>query len=155
MLHDIGKEISPEYFSHNKLPYPDILKNYPQIWHAFIAPLIIKKEFNCTDTTILNAVKWHTTGKARMSALEKILFIADYIEPNRKLLDIEFIKKLAYSNLDYAILAIAKSTIINLLKRNLKIHYHLLNCQNYYTVKYKNNDIELINNEIFNQNSKN
>ena len=55
-----------------------------EILHGPVGAWIAEKEFGVTDEDILNAIRYHTTGRAEMCKLEKIIFIADMIEPNRK-----------------------------------------------------------------------
>jgi predicted HD superfamily hydrolase involved in NAD metabolism len=134
LLHDIGKEVNVflSDINQNKVEITNIYKNYRSIYHAFIGPYLIQKEFNICDKEILNAVKWHTTGKANMTMLEKIVFIADYIEPNRTNEFVNKIRKLAYSNLDYTVYIISTLTIMHLLKKNVFIFPKTIECKNYY-----------------------
>lgn len=84
----------------------------PQILHAIYAPFLAMKNYNIEDKDILSAIRWHTTGKKDMSMLEKIVFVADYIEPNRKQLPgLDEIRKLAFEDITKAIGRIANSTI--------------------------------------------
>ena len=55
----------------------------PQLWHGPCAAEYIRRELGLTDREILGAVRWHTTGRPGMSSLEKIVFLADKIEPTR------------------------------------------------------------------------
>ncbi len=58
-------------------------ENNPQLLHALAAAIIAKEEMKIEDEDILNSVIYHTTGREDMSLLEKIIYIADYIEPSR------------------------------------------------------------------------
>ncbi len=73
--------------------------------HSKIAALIMEREYHIKDQDILNAVSFHTTGRANMSKLEKIIYLADAIEPNRSYPGIEEIRELAYQKLEEACLA--------------------------------------------------
>lgn len=73
--------------------------------HSKIAALIMEREYHIKDQDILNAVRFHTTGRANMSKLEKIIYLADAIEPNRSYPGIEEIRELAYQKLAEACLA--------------------------------------------------
>ena len=68
------------------------------------------------------AIFWHTTGKADMSLLDKILYMADYIEPNRDFEGVERLRKLAYTDLDQAMLLGVESTIEEMQQRGVPIH---------------------------------
>ena len=122
ILHDVAKakksfelkDDMKEYID----PYTDgdyvalIADKAPQILHAIYAPYLAKKDYKIEDKDILSAIRWHTTGKKDMTMLEKIVFVADYIEPNRKKLpDIDRIRTLSFHDISEAVKAIAKSTI--------------------------------------------
>ena len=99
-------------------PYTDgayvalIADKAPQILHAIYAPYLAKKDYKIEDKDILSAIRWHTTGKKDMTMLEKIVFVADYIEPNRKKLpDLDRIRILSFHDISEAVKVIAKSTI--------------------------------------------
>lgn len=122
ILHDIAKakksselkDDMKEYID----PYTDgayvdlIADKAPQILHAIYAPYLAKKDYKIEDKDILSAIRWHTTGKKDMTMLEKIVFVADYIEPNRKKLpDLDRIRTLSFHDISEAVKVIAKSTI--------------------------------------------
>jgi hydrolase, HD family len=127
LLHDCAK-----CFSNDKLL--DIIHKYLQVeecemlnyktLHAPVSAYIAEKEFNITDSSILSAIRWHTLGKLDMSNFEKIIFIADKIEPNTR--DKEYSDKIRIlldeeKGLDKALLKCYKETIKSLVKRDLKI----------------------------------
>lgn len=70
--------------------------------HGKIAAIIMKRDYNIKDEDILNAVSYHTTGRPNMSKLEKVIYLADAIEPNRVYPGVEEIRKLAFEDLDRA-----------------------------------------------------
>lgn len=127
LLHDCAKCFSNEKLLdiiHKHLQVEECeMLNYKTL-HAPVSAYIAEKEFNVTDREILSAIRWHTLGKLEMSEFEKIVFLADKIEPNtrdkeysakiRKLLDEE-------NGLDKALLQCYKETIKSLVKRDLKI----------------------------------
>lgn len=74
-LHELLKK-DPEY---------DLYSNYhSELWHAPVGALLAKERYGVDDEDILQAVRYHTTGRAGMSELEKVIYIADLIEPGRK-----------------------------------------------------------------------
>ena len=122
ILHDVAKakksselkDDMKEYID----PYTDgdyvalIADKAPQILHAIYAAYLAKKDYKIEDKDILSAIRWHTTGKKDMTMLEKIVFVADYIEPNRKKLpDLDRIRTLSFHDISEAVKVIAKSTI--------------------------------------------
>ena len=86
-----------------------------------------------SDEDILNAIRYHTTGRAGMSLLEKIVFIADYIEPNReKFGGLEEARRLAYQDLDAAMKYILENTIDFVKIRGRLLHPLSLEALEYY-----------------------
>jgi predicted HD superfamily hydrolase involved in NAD metabolism len=79
--------------------------------HSKIAAFVMEKDYHIQDWDIINAVKYHTTGRADMSKLEKIIYLADAIEPNRSYPGIEVIRELACRDLDEACLASLRHSI--------------------------------------------
>lgn len=122
ILHDVAKakkslELKDDMKGYID-PYTDgdyvalIADKAPQILHAIYAPYLAKKDYKIEDKDILSAIRWHTTGKKDMTMLEKIVFVADYIEPNRKKLpDIDRIRTLSFHDISEAVKVTAKSTI--------------------------------------------
>lgn len=79
--------------------------NNANLAHSKIAAYVMEKDYEIQDQDIINAVSYHTTGRANMSKLEKIIYLADAIEPNRSYPGIDEIRELAYKDLDEACLA--------------------------------------------------
>ena len=97
--------------------------NYKTL-HAPVSAYIAETEFKITDKEILSAIRWHTLGKLDMTNFEKIVFIADKIEPNTR--DEEYSAKIRdllseENGLNKALLKCYKETIKSLVKRDLKI----------------------------------
>ena len=101
----------------------------PQVIHAIYGVYIARKEYLVKDEDVLSAIRWHTTGKADMSLLEKIVYVADYIEPNRKKLDnLDEIRRLAFEDIDEALFMIVQSTITHLEAEGIYIDDMSLAC---------------------------
>ena len=84
----------------------------PFLLHAKLGSFLAMKKFNITDKDIINAILNHTTGRPEMSLLEKIIYVADYIEPNRmQAPNLREIRKLAFIDLDQAVLKILGDTL--------------------------------------------
>lgn len=99
--------------------------------HAHTAEYLMINHFNIYDEKIISAVKFHTTGRENMSLLEKILFLADVIEPSRSFPGIEYIRQLAGDNIDEALLAAFESSIKFLLGKRQMIHPNTVLARNY------------------------
>lgn len=84
----------------------------PQLLHAKMGAYRAAHEFGISDEGILNAVTFHTTGRPDMTLLEKIVFVSDYIEPNRdRAKNLTEIRKTAFEDLDRAVCMIAYDTV--------------------------------------------
>ena len=75
-----------------------------------------------TDREITEAIRWHTTGKGGMTLLEKVLYLADYIEPTRDFCDLREIRTLAYEDLDRAVLMGLEMSIREREAQGAKVH---------------------------------
>ena len=94
---------------------------------------VAKREYQIKDEDILNAIRYHTTGRANMSLLEKVVFIADYIEPNREKFEgLEEARRLAYLDLDMAMKFILEETIAFVKERGRLLHPLSLEALEYY-----------------------
>ncbi len=96
----------------------------PKTYHAPAGISVAKKEFQISDPEILSAIRWHTIGKKNMSDFEKIIFIADKIEPKTRTEDyVQPIREALREDngLNKAMLICYKNTIKSLVDRNLKI----------------------------------
>ena len=84
----------------------------PSIIHSRLGARMAEEKFGVNDPEILSAIACHTTGKPDMSLLDKILYIADYIEPRRyKIKDLPAIRRLAFEDLDQALFQIMEGTL--------------------------------------------
>ena len=116
LLHDCAKCLTDEkrlsICKKNDIPVTEIEMRNPFLLHAKVGAFLAKEKYGVGKQDILNAILYHTTGHENMSLLEKIIFVADYIEPGRKqapnLLEI---RKLAFQNLDNAMLQILEDTL--------------------------------------------
>ncbi len=127
LLHDCAKDypndlklrLCREYH----VPLDDIMKKNTELIHPFLGAEIAKREYLVDDEEILDAIRYHTTGKKQMSLLDKIIFIADYIEPNRKPFEgIDEARKIAYTDLDLAMKFILERTIGYVKEKNRLLH---------------------------------
>ncbi len=114
ILHDITKALGPEEQLKLCDRYGIILDNFqrstPKLLHAKTGAVVAARVFGESDA-IYEAIYWHTTGKADMSLLEKIIYLADYIEPNRNFDGVEELRHLAMNDLDAAMVRGLETTI--------------------------------------------
>ena len=87
ILHDITKEISKEeqlqIIADGGIILDNVQKNAPKLWHAVSGSAYVRLRLGIEDEDILNAIRYHTTGRANMSLLEKIIYTADYTSKER------------------------------------------------------------------------
>jgi predicted HD superfamily hydrolase involved in NAD metabolism len=116
LLHDCAKGLSDEkkisLCEKNGIEITEVERANPGLLHAKLGAFLAETKYEITDENILNAIRFHTTGRPDMSLLEKIIFVADYIEPNRfKLPGLDIIRKMSYTDLDGAICLILDNTL--------------------------------------------
>lgn len=116
LLHDCAKCMSNDkkmaVCEKKGIEITAIEKKNPYLLHAKVGAYIAEKKFHIKDKDVLNAIFNHTTGRPGMSPLEKIIYIADYIEPGRKHApNLTQVRKLAFQDLDAALLQILKDTL--------------------------------------------
>ena len=112
------------------------LLDYPvEVLHGPVGSVYIEEKFDIRDEEIKLAVANHTFGRSHMTLLEKIIFIADYIEPARKHPHLKEVTEVAEYDLDEAVRLAAKYTLVYLIDNNERIYPSLLECYNYYNIK--------------------
>ncbi|SDC80718.1 putative HD superfamily hydrolase of NAD metabolism [Melghirimyces thermohalophilus] len=125
LLHDFCK-----YWSRERMeaiirrggPPQDLLQHNLQLWHAFVGAEVVQEQFGITDSEILDAIRYHTSGRPHMSLLDKVIFLADYIEPGRRFPGISEVRELAREDLDKAVLKSLENTLIFLIQRGHKVY---------------------------------
>lgn len=136
LVHDVAKEIDTDS-ARNMLKdrfgirVDPVTYNVPKLLHAPLGACLAQTEFGIFDAEILDAVKYHTTAKADMSLLTKIIYMADYIELNRDFNGVEELRKQAYQDLDEAIITGLDYTISELLSDGKMFHPDTVHARNY------------------------
>ena len=114
LLHDVTKCLKDADQLHLCEQYGIILdaveQKNPKLLHAKTGAVVAREEFKASRE-ICEAVAWHTTGKPEMTLLEKIIYLADYIEPGRKFEEVHELRELAFKDLDLALLTGMKHSI--------------------------------------------
>ena len=116
MLHDCAKCLTNEkrliICEKYNIAINDAERKNPYLLHAKVGSFLAMKKYGVTDKDVINAILNHTTGRPGMSLLEKIIWIADYIEPGRKQApNLALIRKLAFEDLDQAFLTALRDTL--------------------------------------------
>lgn len=134
ILHDITKEMPVEeqlkIITDSGIILDNVQKNAPKLWHGISGSIYIKENLDINDADILNAIRYHTTGRAGMSLLEKIIFVADFTSQERTYKGVSTMRKKSRKTLDEAMLYGFKFTFSDLSKRELAIHPDELACYN-------------------------
>ena len=140
ILHDITKEAPKEeqlqIMTDGGIILDNVQKNSSKLWHGISGSVYIRDVLNITDEDILNAVRYHTTGRAGMSLLEKIIFIADFTSAERDYNGVKTMRKKADKALENAMLYGLQFTLKDLSKRAMIIHPDALACYNEIVINY-------------------
>lgn len=116
LLHDCAKcipnDIKTSLCKENKIELTKAEKANPYLVHAKLGAFLAKRDYHIEDEQICHAIAVHTTGAPAMNLLDKIIYVADYIEPDRyKAANLAEIRKLAFADLDKAVLQILSDTL--------------------------------------------
>lgn len=118
-IHDFCREWPQEQLIRMAKEYnvEDIYFEVTELLHGHIAAALAPREFGIADEEVLNASRYHTSGRKNMSLLEKVVFLADAIEPGRDYPAVEELRRVAEEDLDAALALSLDNTIEYLLKR--------------------------------------
>lgn len=134
LLHDIQKNLSNDeqllFFSASAIMLTDVEKASPKVWHAISGAVYIKNELKLNDEDIINAVRYHTTGRAGMSLLEKVIYIADFTSCDRSYPDVEVLRNIVKESLDEGLIYALRHTIVSLGTKTQPIHPDTLSAYN-------------------------
>lgn len=116
LLHDCAKHYSGNellaFCKAHHLSVNEYEEAFPELLHAKVGAVLAKTEYGIEDEDILQAIEYHTTGKPEMTLLEKIVYIADYMEPNRDRAPyLSKIRPLAFSDLDSCLIEILSNIL--------------------------------------------
>lgn len=140
LIHDCAKYFTKEEIEYNvkkfNIDLDPLEKNNSALSHSIVGSYVIQDQFNIEDEDIINAVRYHTTGREDMSILEKIVYMADLIEEGRKFPLVDELRELAYDGkLDEALLLSFNNTIKFVMDNNQFIHPRTVTARNYILTK--------------------
>lgn len=125
ILHDATKETPAEeqmeLISRAGIQLSELEQSSHKLWHAISGSAFIQVELGITDREIIDAIRYHTTGRAGMTLLDKVIFIADFISADRDYDGVDKMRKVADKDLDEAVLEGMAFTIADLAERKLTI----------------------------------
>lgn len=134
LLHDIMKDTPPEeqlyLIEKSGIILTCIDRASPKIWHSIAGAAYLRGELGIADGDIYNAVYYHTTGRAGMSLLEKVIYIADYISTDRTYDGVEEMRTLAEESLEAAMIFALEFCIGKLARSRQVIHPNSVECYN-------------------------
>ncbi len=124
VLHDVAKYWPVEKQRQALLDAGDTepwLQYEKPLWHAPVGAIVAEQEYQVADELILDAIRYHTSGRPQMTLLDKIVCLADYIEPGRNFPGVDRLRELADVSLESALIAGFDSTIVQLMKQGARI----------------------------------
>lgn len=134
LLHDITKESDRdehfELFELGRVELTALECVNHKLWHAMSGAVYIKEKLNINDADILDAVRYHTTARAGMSLLEKVIYIADFISADRVYDDVDVVRELAKKSVEETMLYTQLYSINELLQKGACIHPDSVACYN-------------------------
>jgi len=101
---------------------PQLLAFNSELWHAPVGAYLVEKEVGIKDVEILDAIRYHTSGRVCMSLLDKIIYLADYIEPGRHFPGVDEVRDLAKANLNQALIQAIRNSIQFLMRKNQPVY---------------------------------
>ncbi|QMT18757.1 bis(5'-nucleosyl)-tetraphosphatase (symmetrical) YqeK [Planococcus maritimus] len=131
ILHDVAKYADRDWMRgiiEKENMDPLLLDYHHELWHAPVGAYLAAYEFGVADQEILDAIRYHTTGRAAMTDLEKIVYIADMIEPSRKFPGVERLRVMKNDGLDQLMEASIRQSIEFLTSKNQPVYPDSLKC---------------------------
>ena len=134
LLHDCAKlpifndqmKLAERY----EMKFDDITMKCPAVIHAPLGARHAREAYGIDDREILDAIEFHTVGRANMTLLDKIIYVADMIEPTRDFRGVEKLRRLADKDIDRALIACLKQSIAHNAKKESVIHPNTLEAWN-------------------------
>lgn len=142
ILHDVMKDTAPA--AHQKIlddygvELDTVEKHSPTLWHARTGAVFLRHILGIEDEEILRAVRYHTTGRAGMSLLEQVLFVADFTSADRDYPDVDVMRRFADQSLSDAMLYGVDYTIRELIDRGNPVHPNTVALYNDIVLSLKN-----------------
>ena len=134
LLHDCTKKCNWEQHMDlcrlYHIPLDKEERREEKLLHAITGAAVAREEFGVSPE-IESAIRWHTTGKADMTLLEKIIYLADYIEPTRDFCDLRELRALAFEDIDRAMLLGLTMAVRDLKKRGVAVHSNSVRARDY------------------------
>lgn len=142
LLHDITKNASQEehlhIFEQFGIMLNDVEKNAEKLWHAISGAAYVEHILNIKDDEIITAIRYHTTARADMTQLEKLLYLADFTSADRDYDDIDIMRQKVEISMEAALDYALSYTINDLVSRGKPLHLDTVNAYNENALKGSN-----------------
>ena len=126
LLHDICKDDEPnlqlQLLNEFGIMLGGVEKNARKLWHAIVGAAYIKERLNLNDSEIISAVRYHTTARANMTLLQKILYLADFTSEDRDYPGVDDMRKAVDVSLEHAMFEALKFTVVDLVEKGMPVH---------------------------------
>ena len=142
LLHDCAKNLTDEqqlnYAQQHQIKIDRVSQNDPQLLHGPVGSVLVGDRYGVTDSAIQNAIYCHTTGCKYMSTLDKIIYLADYIEKDRSFPGVDAIRQMAETDLDQATIMALTNSICHVAQMGALIHKRTIDARNDLIIKTRN-----------------
>ena len=134
LLHDCTKKLNRDeqlaLCAHYGIVPDPLERQTLKLLHAKTGAAVARDLFG-VDDDIYNAIYWHTTGKADMTVLEKVIYMADYVEPNRVFDGVDDLRDAVHTDLDMGLLMVLQDSIEEMTERGNPVHYRTVEAKEY------------------------
>lgn len=141
LLHDCAKNLTDgqqlDYAQQHEIKIDRVSQNDPQLLHGPVGAVLAKERYGVTNAAIRNAIDCHTTGCKNMSSLDKIIYLADYVEKDRSFPGVDAIRKMTESDLDGAMIMALTNSICHVAQTGALIHKRTIDARNDLIIKTK------------------
>lgn len=134
LLHDCGKYENTDQILKDAYKFciilDDVMEYSKGLVHGPLGGYLAKIHYGVDDNEILEAISFHTTGRKNMTLLDKIIYLADYIEPGRNFNGVDEVRTLAYKNLNKALIKSMDNTIKHVINKKYLLHKNTIDARN-------------------------
>ena len=142
LLHDCAKNLSDQqllgYAKKHQIKIDRVSQHDPQLLHGPVGAILAKERYGVDDVAIHQAIYYHTTGSKNMTPLDKIIYLADYIEKDRSFPGVDPIRQMAETDLDQANIMALTNSICHVAQTGALIHKRTIDARNNLIIKTRN-----------------
>ncbi|MDD3306785.1 MAG: bis(5'-nucleosyl)-tetraphosphatase (symmetrical) YqeK [Acetobacterium sp.] len=142
LLHDCAKNLTDaqllDWAKQHQIKIDRVSQNDPQLLHGPVGAVLVRDRYGIKDAAIQKAIDCHTTGCKNMSSLDKIIYLADYIEKDRSFPGVETIRQMAETDLDGAMMMALTNSICHVAQTGALLHKRTIDARNDLIIKTRN-----------------